>query len=565
MASASSLGDVLFRNSRTFAERPALFLAPPKGSDVFTPITYTELWERVRGFAGALRDYGVERGDRVSIFAENSPEWAIFDWACQTLGIVVVPIYPTLPPDQAQHILRDCGAKLVIVGTAELGKKVGDVPFLLVRGEGSLAEKAAQSTIDDAAWAAIRDSVLPDDTATIIYTSGTTGLPKGVMLSHRACMHAIEFGPRTISIDKDDLFFSFLPLCHVYERIAGHFLPIGIGASIAYARNLASIASDLAKVNPTVMFCVPRFLEAFFDRVTEHVKKQSPLRQKLFKLAIAQGVKKARGQFAPLQPLLDTLVMKKVRERVGMRMRYFVSGGAALAPHVAEFYLATGLVVLQGYGLTETAGPCSINHPDRNKYWTVGEPLGMEITLAADGEILVRGNGVMTGYYNMPEETARAIDTEGWFHTGDIGAWEGPSLKITDRKKDLLVLGNGKNIAPQLLENRLRESELIQEVVVLGDGQEYCAALIVPAFDKVRKALGLADAEPLADRDDVRKLIKAEVDAVNKTLASFEMVKKFALLETPFSIESGELTPTLKVKRKVVLERNAEKAATLFR
>jgi long-chain acyl-CoA synthetase len=319
----------------------------------------------------------------------------------------------------------------------------------------------------------------------------------------------------------------------------------------------------MARVRPTVMLCVPRFLESFLDRVTENVRKASPLKQKLFRLALEQGVKKAKGQFAPLQPLLDRLVMSKIRERTGGRMRFFVSGGAALAPHVAEFYMALGLTVLQGYGLTETAGASVVNRPERNKYWTVGEPLAMELKLAEDGEILLRGPGLMLGYYNMPEETAKVIDANGWFHTGDIGEFDGPNLKITDRKKDIIVLANGKNVAPQPIENRLKESPYIQEAVLFGDEMEHCVALIVPAAAAVRSHLGLAETDDLEHHEAVRKLIKSEIDARNRLGANYEAVRRFALIAEPFTIDSGELTPTFKVKRKFVKEKYAERLNSL--
>jgi long-chain acyl-CoA synthetase len=299
-------------------------------------------------------------------------------------------------------------------------------------------------------------------------------------------------------------------------------------------------------------------LEAFSDRVASAVDKEGGLKKKLFDLGLSQGVKKARGQFAPLAGLTDKLVMSKIRARTGGRLRFFVSGGAALPPHVAEFLLATKLGVLQGYGLTETAGGTCINHPDRNKYWTVGEPLDMELRIAEDGEILLRGPGIMAGYYNLPEETEKVIDADGWFHTGDIGEMEGQSLKITDRKKDIIVLGNGKNVAPQPIENKLKQSPFISEAVVLGDAMDACVALIIPNFEAVRKELGLPEDANLSNNDDARKLIRRELDKTNKTLAPFEMVKKHALLDEPFSQETGELTPTLKVKRKVVKEKFAD-------
>lgn len=565
-----SLGDMLRRSVRIYGDKPAV-LMPVKGE--FVPITYRGYAETVRRYAGVLRELGVKRGDRIAILSENAPEWAMADWAAQTLGAVFLGIYPTLPPDQVEYIVKDSGASLLIAGSVELAKKFQGLPnlklVLLTGADDALSALALTGSpkLSEEDWNHEIDATGPEDLATIIYTSGTTGVPKGAMMPHRAFIHVAETvrNDARLGIGDKDLFYSFLPMSHVYERVAGQFMPLGVGATIAYAKSLASIGGDLVKLQPTIMLCVPRFLESFRDRVLDGVAKAAPLRQKLFRLALGQGVKKARGHFAPLAMITDKFVMSKIREKTGGRIYAFVSGGAALAPAVAEFYMALGLNVLQGYGLTETSGGSVINRPDDNKYWTVGESLGTEIKLAEDGEILLRGPGLMTGYYNQPEETAAAVDSEGWFKTGDIGEFEGKHLKITDRKKDLLVLGNGKNVAPQPIENKLKSSEFISEAVVLGDGMEYCIALIILRSDHVRQHLGLGEIERLSDNDQVKALIKGEVDKINKTLASFELVKKHAILEDPFTVESGELTPTLKVKRKVVKEKYADIIRSLGR
>ena len=562
---AKSLGDMLRRTANRLPEKAAM-LAP--GKHEFTEIRYRELLDTVRSYAGAIRGLGIVRGDRLVILSENCPEWAFVDWACHTLGVVVVPIYPTLPADQASYIVRDCGAKLVVAGSPEQQAKVAcmdGVESILIKGEASLDEKAKSDEfeMDSKAWNEEIDKTGLEDLSTIIYTSGTTGLPKGAMLPHRSFIYVCERAQAQLPLNEHDTFLTFLPMSHVYERVAGQCLPICLGATIAYAKNLSSLAGDILKVRPTVLLCVPRFLEAFRDKVVDSIAKAPPVRQKLFAIAMAQGIKKAKGEFAPLAGVLDKVVMTKLRERLGGRMRFFVSGGAALPSHVAEFYMGAGLVVLQGYGLTETAGGTCINHPDRNKYWTVGESLGMDIKIAEDGEILIKGPALMTGYFNLPEETTQAIDAGGWFHTGDIGEFEGQNLKITDRKKDLIILGNGKNVAPQPIENKLTASPYIAEAVVLGDGMEYCIALIVPAFEAVRTALKLPDNVALSDNVDAKALIKKEVDRINKTVAGFEMVKKHVLLDGPFTIEGGELTPTQKVKRKVVKEKYADRIAAM--
>ena len=541
-------------NSVKYADRPAI-LNP--GKDGYEPITYKEFWDRVRGYAAVLIGLGVQPGEKVVILSDNCIEWPFLDFAICSLGGVSAAIYPTLPADQAQYIAEDSDARYAFCGTPELAKKLEGAKNLtvkLLRGEGSIDEESQTATLDEQAWLKRVEGVDINSVYTLIYTSGTTGKPKGAMLTHRAFLHVVSEAKGYLSITDEDVFLSFLPLSHVFERIASLF-GYYAGACIAMNRNLATLAGDFTKVQPTFMASVPRFLESFRDRVLDSVSKAPPIRQKLFALALSQGTKKAKGEFAPLFPITDKLVGAKIRERLGGKFRHFISGGAALPPHIAEFYLAMGISALQGYGLTETAGGTCVNHPTRNKYWTVGEPLAMELRIAEDGEILFRGPAIMEGYYKLPEETAAAIDPEGWFHTGDIGEMEGPSLKITDRKKDIIVLGNGKNIAPQPIENRIRQSLLIQEAVVLGDGMDHLVALIVPNFEAVRKELGLADSDHIETNKEARQLIKKEIDKINKLVAPFEMVKKFELLSQPFSIESGELTPTLKVKRRVIRER----------
>lgn len=562
---AKSLGQMLGSRCNQHGAKAAM-LAP--GKDGFTAISYRELYETVRAYAGAIHSLGLQKGERLVILSENCPEWAYADWACQTLGVVVVPIYPTLPADQAQYIVEDCGAALVLAGDEAQAKKVAGVPVRLLRGAGSLDElaRAHPEALGEAEWERGIAAVEPDDIATIIYTSGTTGLPKGAMLAHRGFLMLFESILRSIPMGESDLFLSFLPMSHVYERTDGQYLPIYLGATIAYAKNLASLAGDIVATRPTIMLAVPRFLEATMDRIVEAAKKQSPSRAKLFAWALDQGTKHFNGQFAPFFWLTDRLVGQKIRERFGGRMRFFVSGGAALPKHVADFYGAFRLQILQGYGLTETYSGVCVNHPDRNRPDTVGEVLeGVEVRIAEDGEILFRGDARMVGYYNLPEETKQAIDAEGWFHTGDIGMFDGAYLKITDRKKDLLVLGNGKNVAPQPIENKLRASPYIQEAVVLGDGMDSCVALIIPAFDRLRADLSLRNLtdDQLAQDEGVRKKIRQEIDAVNKTLAGFEMVKRHTLLTRPFTIEGGELTPSLKVKRNVVKERYAKEISAM--
>lgn len=564
---ARSLADLLRIADAKFADNVAMSI-PMKGG-TYQTITYRELHTEARRYAEALRELGLQRGDKLAILSENSSVFAFADWGAQGLGVVVVPIFPTLPAESVRYIVEHAEAKIALVGSAEQGRKLDGltgIQAVRLTGPGSLEELAAGAApMDLSAWNAAIDQTGDEDLATLIYTSGTTGQPKGVMIPHRVYIHICDQARQALPFDRNEVFLSFLPMSHIYERVCGQVFPISIGASIAFSRGLASLAHEMREVKPTVMLCVPRFLEATMERLLDTADKLPRFDRALFHLALRQGVRRARGQFAPLAAVLDMLVLSNVRDRLGGNFRYFASGGAALPQHVAEFYLALGFTILQGYGLTETGGGSFINRPRRNKYWTVGEPLGMEAKLADDGEILIRGRGLMLGYYKDPEATRQAIDEEGWFHTGDVGQWEGNNLKITDRKKDLFKLSNGKYVAPQPLENKLREATIVGEAVVFGDGQDMVTALIVPNYEEVRARLPelTATESELAQHADVRALVKEAIDKVNQTLAPYEIVKRFTLLDKPFTIDSGELTPTLKVKRAVVREKYAALLAAM--
>lgn len=553
-----SLGQLVERACSTFGSKPA-FLVPINKK--YVPTTYSEHWENVRRCAQCLRDEGVKKGDRVCIYGENSYMWALADWALFVLGAVPVPIYPSLPSDQAVYIVQDSEATLVLAGSRDAAQKVAPsgVKTILLQGEpGTLQDRLP--TVDPIDPKSCEGLIEPDRAAlaTLIYTSGTTGNPKGAMLTHDNFLYMMEVIPSAFAVTESDVFMSFLPLSHVFERVNGHVLPMSLGATVGYVQSYATVASDFQAIRPTVMLTVPRFLDALRTRILDATSKAPPLRQKLFGLTVDQGTARMRRHPAPLWPILNKLVGSKVRERLGGRFRMFVSGGAALPAHVAEFFGAFDIPVYQGYGLTETTSGMSINRPESNDYRTIGFPIGgIEMKLAEDGEILIRGRCNMSGYYRLPEDTAAAIDAEGWFHTGDIGEADGKNFKITDRKKDLLILGNGKNVAPQPIENTLKESRYIEEVVLFGDGMEYVCGLVVPQWDAVmdfakQHGLSVTTPEALVQEETVKKLIKQEIDKANKTLADFQKVKRHTLLAKSFSIEGGELTPSMKVKRKVV-------------
>lgn len=545
----------------------------PNAQKKYDPISYAEHWANVQRYAKVLLDLGLRKGDMFNLFSENCYEWALVDWAAQTLGIITVPIYPTLPGDQATYIIQDCGSKLVVCGNEDLAKRVEGcgVPIALLRNsKDAIAEKASAAKPLPVEEMQIKTTTR-SEVATLIYTSGTTGNPKGVMLTHDSFLFMMDAIQSNVPLLPTDTFFSFLPLSHVYERVNGHVLPIALSATIGYCTSYASLAKELLEIRPTVMLCVPRFLDAMRTRVLDAMEKAPPIRQKLFHATLAQGKAKLNNKPAPFLPILDKIVGKKIRDRMGGRLRFFVSGGAALPAHVAEFFGAFNLPVLQGYGMTETCSGVFVNVPDDNDYRTIGTAIGgVEAMIAADGEILIRGRCNMKGYWNLPEDTAQTIDVDGWLHTGDIGEFQGKKLKITDRKKDLLILGNGKNVAPQPIENLLRESKYLAEAVLFGDSMEYVCALIVPEFDQLRhfaqsNGIKTTDPKELLELEPIKKLLKTEVDAVNKKLADYEKVKRYVFLTQGFSVESGELTPSMKVKRRVVQERYTAEIASMSR
>jgi long-chain acyl-CoA synthetase len=579
-----TLSKAFWRSVEQHGEKPALLV---KREKQYRPITYTELGRRVYAFARALHELGVRKGDRVAILAENCPEWAITDWATLCLGAITVPIYPTLTAPQVGEILSDSEPKVLVVSDKKQRRKAceavegtglnpqiiciepdsgGETPSFeqMLNQPGALTESELRALVD---------ASQPDDIITFIYTSGTTGEPKGAMLTHRNLISNIEAVLELIDWRPDDVFLSFLPLSHVFERMGGHFLPVYAGLTIAYAESLFTLANDMVEVKPTLMLGVPRFYASVMDRILASVRQMPPLRQKLFYRTLEVGKVYAQcwreGRSAPLgvrlqHAVLDKLVAAKIRERVGGRLRYFVSGGAALPKEVAEFFHAFGILIIEGYGLTETSPVLTVNPPNAPRFGSVGKPIrGVEIKIAEDGEILARGPNIMLGYYKKPEATAAAIDPDGWFHTGDVGHMDADGyLYITDRKKDIIVLANGKNVAPQPIENMLKQSELIQEAVVYGDGMSAPVALIVPNIDALRafakqQGIEATDDDALLNHDAIQKRFRQELERVNRELADFQRLKGFRLISKPFSIETGELTPTLKVKRRVVAEKYA--------
>ena len=556
-----------------------------KKGGVYTPITHAQVLERARRVSLGLGAIGVKRGDRVGIMSENRPEWALADWACLCGGMTDVPIYPTLPADQIVHPLNDSGAVALFVSNeaqaakaasvrAQLKTVTSIISFVEPKPAGvdhSFAElEALGAALDSAAkaaeWRAAALTVKPDDLATLIYTSGTTGLPKGVMLTHDNISSNVRASQQKVPLTSGEIALSFLPLSHIFERM-GDYLFFSCGVSIAYAESIDTVPFNLSEVRPHFAMSVPRLFEKMYARVLENAVSGGPVKARIFAWACAVADRWADEKLAGREPgaflgwqygVAQKLVFSKLKERTGGRLRYFVSGGAPLAPSINKFFYAAGLTILEGYGLTETSPVIAVNSPDAFRIGSVGKCVaGVEVSIAADGEILTRGPHVMQGYYNRADATAEAIDSDGWFHTGDIGVLEDDFLRITDRKKDIIVTSGGKNIAPQPIENRIKLNKYVSQAVMIGDKRKFPVVLIVPNWDSLEKWAGRkniiwTERRQLLEMPTIRAKMEKEVHSTIDGLAHFEQPKKIALLEHDFTIERGELTPKLSVKRKVI-------------
>jgi long-chain acyl-CoA synthetase len=523
------------------------------------------------------------------------------DLAILTAGGVTVPVYPTLSAPQVRYLLQDSGARAVIASTRMQLDKVQEVrhqvpaleAIVLVEGisdsdspsvlsfEGLAERGHSRMTGEWGAAKEYRDSaraIRPEQLATIIYTSGTTGEPKGVMLSHGNLVANLKASAQVLQLSEEDTALSFLPLSHSFERLVSYIYLLS-GVTVVFAESLETIGRDINMVKPTLLTGVPRVYEKLHARIMEKGQATPGIKGSLFRWAIDAGLARGRatlrgrsvGPFKSLQAALaDRLVLEKIRAGLGGRVRYMISGSAPLPTGIAEFFQGVGLPILEGYGLTETSPVLTVNRPDAARVGTVGPAIpGVELRIAEDGEVLARGPNVMSGYYNKPEATSEVLK-DGWFHTGDIGTIdEHGYLRITDRKKDLLVTSGGKKIAPQPIEGVLKRSPIVAEAVLLGDRRRFAAVLIVPEFaalERRLKDLGLPPASraDLVTRPDVLALYQEIVEALNGSLSQFERIKKFILLPAEFSIQSGELTPTLKVKRKVVEERYKGQIEALY-
>ncbi|MGB7294313.1 MAG: long-chain fatty acid--CoA ligase [Candidatus Aminicenantales bacterium] len=549
----------------------------------YQPVSTEEFGRQVKHLCLGLRDLGLQKGDKVIILSENRPEWVIADQANLCLGAITVPIYTSLVSEQIRYIIDDSDAKAVIVSCEDLWSRVEAVrPSLAkVRHYITFMEEAPQGVITysevlergrlldeknpelfDSLVAAVR----PEDEASLIYTSGTTGMPKGVILTHGNFLSNLMTVSQIIEFSDKDTVLSFLPLSHVLERMVT-FTYVYKGCRIGYAESIETVAENLLEIRPNIMVSVPRVFEKIYAKVMDNVLSSSSLKKRIFFWALKVGKEYGRrklnnepigGGLQRKRNLAQKLVFSKIVEKTGGRVRFFVSGGAPLSKDIAEFFHALGLIILEGYGLTETSPVISVNTFDHMRFGAVGKPIpGVEVKIAPDGEILTRGPHVMKGYYKKEAETREAFEG-GWFHTGDIGHFDKDGfLVITDRKKDIIVTAGGKNIAPQPIENILKTIPYISNAVVIGDRRRFVSALVVPNFDKVAdyaRSGGISFSSPseLVHNQQVVNFLKAEIDRATPNLAQYERIKRIVLLDRDFEVEKGEITPTLKVKRNIV-------------
>lgn len=591
----------------------------PTPDSEYQPIDWDQVTDDVYSLAAYLIEKGIEKGDRVGILSENRYEWAAVDLAIQVVGAINVSLYTTLPAHQCQYILKDSGAKIFFVSTGlqlkkavevfedcdELKEVVAfDVPklehlmdesyvnmFEDVLIEGGKHLEAHKETIKERV-----KQVEPEDVATLIYTSGTTGKPKGAMLTHNNIVSNVKAATQHIYWDDNDRLLSFLPLCHSFERTAGYYAMISSGVEIYYAESVDTVSKNMPEAKPTIMISVPRLFEKMYNLIVKSVEEGSDAKKKIFNWAVETGRKYAegkRGLVSLQKKIADKLVFDKLKERTGGHVRLFVSGGAALPPEIDTFFQCAGMNILQGYGLTETSPVMAANKPGQEKVGAVGtiipgvtvgiqslengeiiaeisgEDYPTDLSCEA-GEILCKGPNVMKGYWNNEEATKEMIDDDNWLHTGDVGKFDEGFLKITDRIKHMIVNAGGKNIYPGPIEDLFKTSKWIDQIVVVGEGQNYMAAIIVPDFEvlaKFAKEQGLSfdGNEELIEFEEVKGVYKKELRSFSKELASHEKIRDFRLVPNEFTVETGEITPTLKVKRRVISDKYGHLIEDIFK
>ncbi len=596
-----TLADLPFRVASQFQHPAQLRRCLADGS---RDVSSAEVLEISRAFSLGLGALGAQAGDRVAIISDSRPEWTLTDFAILMAGAVTVPVYPTLSASQTREILADSAARVAVVSDSQQAAKIQSVASQLPRLESLIVidtndRAGASGRVPVRGWpevlgqgramlqhdpgslarfdAAVR-SIAPSEVATIIYTSGTSGAPKGVVLTHANILSNLIATKYAFVLDDHDVAYSFLPLSHTLERMA-LYRYLHDGVPVSYAESLQTVARDLARVAPTVMVGVPRVFEKFHAAVLETAGRLPRLQRRLFEWALGAGRNEVAARLEGRRPgpwiaakrfVANLLVLKKIRARTGGRLRFVLSGSAPLARQTSEFCYSIGMPIFEGYGLTETSPVLTLNCPRAFRVGTVGRPLpGIEITIADDGEILARGPNIMAGYYHLPEDTREAL-RDGWFHTGDVGSVDRDGfLTITDRKKDLIITAGGKNIAPQPIEMRLKSSPIVQEAIIVGDRRNFPAALIVPDFAVLEGLLKRSGAAPgtreqLVGRADIIARYQALLDEVNLDLAQFERIKRMALLPSELSVEGGELTPTMKLRRQIVERQWASTIEALY-
>ena len=569
-----------------------------KVNGVYRYETYQQIRDKVEQFAAALIELGMKPNDRLGQIANNRPEWVVTDLGTMHAGCIHAPLYPTLATEAIEYILKDCGARVAVCATPKHLESViaseKDLPNLehivcmfdpgsttstrklwswdtfLKLGADNLAKHKAEIESRIA-------NLKATDVCSLVYTSGTTGEPKGAMLMHGNFASNAQTSVPLLEFSTEDLELSFLPLCHVFERVA-YYSVTSMGACIAYAESVDTVAANMKEVHPTVMPSVPRLFEKIYARVTDKVNAGPPLKRNIFAWAMAVGKKhylaKVAGKLNPILKLqyaaAHKLALSKLHQETGGRVRLFCSGGAPLRKDVGEFFLSAGFTLTEGYGLTETSPVISFNPLRRPKNGTVGKVVpDVQVRIAEDGEILCKGPNVMLGYFNKPQATRDAITDDGWFHTGDIGILDEEGyLAITDRKKDLLVMSNGKNVAPQPIEQLIQSSPFIEQCVVLGDNKKFVAALIVPTYGNLKDWCSQNniphDPDALSTNPKLVEYLQGEVNRLCADLSGYERVKAIALLPRELTLEHGEMTPTLKVKRKVVNQKYSDKITALY-
>lgn len=590
---ANNLVEMLSQTVERYPDKEALMW---KQSGGYTGMTYREFWNTIRNVASGLHRLGVKPDDKVAILSASNQVWAISDFAIASLGAISVPVYPTLPSNQVSYVLNNGDCTVVIAEDDEQLQKVKDgnanvqhsivmkpgsnfTPADNVSSFSSLEEDGAYNPLKD--WEEQWKAIKGDRLMTIIHTSGTTGSPKGVMLTHDnflSQMKAIQFW--VIELKAEDIHLSYLPLSHVFERMAGHFMPLMAGTTIAYAESIDTIQDNLQEVKPTIMTSVPRLFEKVYAKVVDQIESGSPMKRKIFNWAIDVG--KERYDYylnTPVHELVlkpmpkklqnqmaraDRLVYQKIKERLGGRMRGMVVGGGSLNPDIAKFFWSLDIPILEGYGLTETSPVVTTNPMTRAKIGTTGKPIpGCRVRIASDGEVLVKGPNVMQGYYKNKEATDKDI-VDGWLHTGDIGAFDEEGyLKIVDRKKRILVLSTGKNVAPAPIESAINESRYIEFGAVVGDGRKYVSALVTPDMENLlpwakQQGIQTESRAELCARDDVQQLLMDEVARHTNAYADYERPKKVVTIGDEWTVDGGELTPKLSLRMKYIEEKYSE-------